>query len=210
MIPIFHANHAKIFFRVFRVVRGFTASLFQTRNRRLHFRKVNVGIARVGNVDDFSVEADEKAHALGHVFSGHPHAVNVRDLAIGIGEQGEVQFVFGDELQMAVGGIKTDADNLDVVRGEILKAVAETARFLRAAAGEILRIKIQQHDFFADEVGEFEILAVLVRAGDERRGVASFWNVSEKCGGGNEQRGEKQFDFHGDNVGNEVTSLKLF
>ncbi len=65
---------------------------------------------------------------------------------------------------MAVGGIKTDADNLDVVRGEILKAVAETARFLRAAAGEILRIKIQQHDFFAGEVGQIDVLAVLIRA----------------------------------------------
>jgi len=171
---------------------------------------VNVGIARVGDVDDFSVEADEKAHALGHVFSGHPHAVNVRDLAIGIGEQGEVQFVFGDELQMAVGGIKTDADDLDVVRGEILKAVAEAARFLGAAAGEILRIKIQQHDFLADEVRQFKILAVLIRAGDERRGVAGFGHLGENGCGRNEQCGEKQFDFHGDNVGDEVTSLKLF
>ena len=84
---------------------------------------------------------------------------------------------------MAVGGIKTDADNLDVVRGEIFKAVAETARFLGAAAGEILRIKIQQHDFFSDKVGEFEILAVLIFAFKRRRGVASLGHGGESCRG---------------------------
>ena len=153
--------------------------LLQINNRRFHFRKVNVGIAGVRNVDDFSIEADEKADALGHVLPSHMNAVSVRDLAIGVGEQGEVQFVFRDELQMAVGGIKTDADNLNVVRGEIFKAVTETACFLRAAAGEILWIKIQQHDFLADEIGELEILAILVRAADERGGVAGLGHLCE-------------------------------
>ena len=114
---------------------------------------MRVRIAGVGDVDDFSVEADEEAHATVNAFSGIPHLVGIGDFSVRVGDQGELQFILRDEFEMAVGGIKTDADNLDVVRGELLKAIAEAARFLRAAAGEILRIKIQQHDFFADEIG---------------------------------------------------------
>jgi hypothetical protein len=108
---------------------------------------MDVGIARVGDVDDFSIWADEKAHALVHAFALNPHTVKIRDFSVRVGEQREIQIVFGDELLVAVGGIKADADDLHVVLLQIAHAVTEAARFLRAAAGEIFRIKIEQDDF---------------------------------------------------------------
>jgi hypothetical protein len=55
-------------------------------------------------VDDFSVEADEEAHAPVNVFPGVPHAVGIGDFSVRVGDQGELQFILRDEFEMAVGG----------------------------------------------------------------------------------------------------------
>jgi hypothetical protein len=45
---------------------------------------MNVGARHVGRVRTHAVQADQEAHAFGHVTARHPHADGVRDLAIGI------------------------------------------------------------------------------------------------------------------------------
>ena len=50
-----------------------------------------------------------------HVQMVHPHAVKVHNLSVRIGQQGKIQFVFGDEFLVAFGGIETDANNFDII-----------------------------------------------------------------------------------------------
>ena len=54
---------------------------------------MRVGARRVGHVGDLAVQADQEAHAPRHVPVLHSHFVGVRDLPIGIRQQGEVQVV---------------------------------------------------------------------------------------------------------------------
>jgi len=51
------------------------------------------------------------------IFLPAAHAVGVGDFAIGVSQQTEIQFMFRDELPVAAGGIKADADEFDVVPG---------------------------------------------------------------------------------------------
>src|SRR5258708_31763475 len=88
-------------------------TLLQPSNRILHFVEMDFGIARVGDVDNFSVEADEKADAFGHFLAIHANTVNVRDPAIRVREQSEIQIILRNELFVAVGGIEADADDFD-------------------------------------------------------------------------------------------------
>ena len=138
---------------------------------------MNGGIARVGDMDDFAVQSDEETDAVRYFHVVHPHAVKVHNFSIGVGEQREIQLVFGDELLVAFGGIKTHANNLDVVLLQFTRAVAKTARFLGAAGRKILRVKIQQHDLFADQAGQCHRFAVLVLTGKRWRGVADFGHL---------------------------------
>ena len=135
-----------------------------------------VGITRVGHVNDFAVQADEEADPARHFPAHHPHVVKVNDFAVGIGQQAEIQFVVGDKLFVALGGIKTDSDDLDIVLLQAAQAVAETARFLRAARGVVFWVEIQQDDFFSNEALLFEGLPVLVLAGEQRCLVAGLGN----------------------------------
>jgi hypothetical protein len=75
---------------------------------------------------------------------------------------------------MACSRVETDADDLHLVLGEVAHAVTQSACFLRAAWGVVLRIKIEQHHLFADFVGEFPRLAVLVFPFDQRGRVPDF------------------------------------
>ena len=161
----------------------------QSRNRFLHLIKMRLRTHRVGDVDNFSVEADQEAHALGQGHHRNLYIVGGDDLAVGIGDEREVQLIFIGKFFVAVHCVVADADDFDIVRLQIAHAVAEAARFFRAAAGEILRIKIQQHDFLADVIGEVERLAVLILTGERRRGVADFGHCGKYGGGGKEQRG---------------------
>src|ERR1035441_9239440 len=52
-----------------------------------------VGAGRVGHVRDLAVQADQEAHAPRHVAVCHHHSVGVRDLPVGIRQQGEVQVI---------------------------------------------------------------------------------------------------------------------
>src|SRR5450432_1583122 len=47
----------------------------QSVNRLFHFVKMRLRIHRVGDVDDFSVEADEKTHTLGHAHDRHFYVI---------------------------------------------------------------------------------------------------------------------------------------
>ena len=76
-----------------------------------HLAQVRVGAGRVSHMHDLAVQADQEVDAPSDVPARHPHPVGVRDLAIGIRQQGEVQIVFGNELQMAVSRIEAHADD---------------------------------------------------------------------------------------------------
>jgi len=138
-----------------------------------------LGTHRVGDVDDFSVEADEETNALGHAHEGHFDIIQGNDFAVGIGNEREVEIVFFDKLFVAFGTIVTHSHDGDVIGLQVPHAVAEAAGFLGAAAGEIFGIEIEQNDFLADEVAEVKCLAVLVYAGEQRRGIADFWHVGK-------------------------------
>ena len=56
-----------------------------------HLAQVRVGAWHVGHVGDLAVQADQESHASRHVLVRHLHSVGVRDLAIGIRQQGEIQ-----------------------------------------------------------------------------------------------------------------------
>jgi len=89
--------------------------LFQTGDGVLHLVEMEVGIARVGHVNDFAIQADEEADPARHFPAHHLHTVSVSNFAVGIGQQAEIQLVISNELFVAFGGIETDADDLDVV-----------------------------------------------------------------------------------------------
>lgn len=112
----------------------------------------------ISDVNNLALEADEETGSIGDFQPEHLDAVGVNNLSVGIGEQCEVQIVFLNEFFMSLGGIKTDADNFDVVRFQFAHAVAEITRLLCAAAGEILRIEIQQHDFLPMRSANFTVL----------------------------------------------------
>ncbi len=137
-------------------------------------------------MNDFAVQADEEADPARHFSAHHLHAVSVNNFAVGISQQAEIQIVISDELFVALGGIETDSDDLDIVLLQANQAVTETARFLRAARGVVFRVKIEQDDFFADEAVQLKRLAVLILAGEQRRLVAGFGNGGKSCRGGKE------------------------
>src|SRR5579862_5524259 len=100
---------------------------------RLHLFKMNIGIARVGNVRDFTIQSDEETDPVRHVQVIQPHAVKVHNFPVRIGDQGKVEFVFGNEFLVGVGGIETDAHDLDVVFLQFTHAVAKATSLLCAA-----------------------------------------------------------------------------
>ena len=97
-----------------------------------------VGITRVGHVNDFAVQADEEADPARHFSAHHPHIVKVNDFAVGIGQQAEIQMAIRDELFVAPGGIKTDADDGHVVRLQIAHAVAASPEGPYEVIGTVL------------------------------------------------------------------------
>src|ERR1039458_7746833 len=61
--------------------------------RFFHLAQMRVGARGVGHVRDLAVQADQEAHAPRHVAVRHLHSVGVRDLPVGVRQQGEVQVV---------------------------------------------------------------------------------------------------------------------
>ena len=102
-----------------------------------HLAQVRVGARPVGHVRELAVQADQEAHASRHVLVRHLHSVGVRDLAIGIRQQGEIQVELGDELLMARRRIEAHADDLDLILFQARHPVAKTAGFLRASGGVV-------------------------------------------------------------------------
>lgn len=152
-----------------------------------------IGGGHVGDVGDLAVEADEEARAARHVLAGlatHPEGVG--DLAVRVGEQREVQAVPGDELLVALGGIKAHADHLDLLLLQVAHAVAQTARLLGAAGRLVLGIEVEQHDLLANVVGELPCLAVLILAFDARRGLTGLRSLGGISGDGGEGEGEQE------------------
>ena len=111
----------------------------------IHLAQVRVGARGVGHVRDLAIQADQEAHAPGHVAVRHLHPVGVRDLAIGIGQQGEVQLVFGNELLVARRRIEAHADHFYLVLLQVRHPVPEAAGFLRASGGVVFGVEIEQH-----------------------------------------------------------------
>src|SRR5581483_147939 len=156
-----------------------TSSLFlrQFADGVFHFGKMDVRVWIIRYVLDGSVGADEETDAAGHVFSGlPPGTVGIRDSAVRVHEQGEVEIVLRDETLVALGGIKAHANDLDVVFLQVAHSITQSAGLLGATLGVILGIKIEQHRLFPDFIGEFPGFAVLVLALDERGFVAHGWN----------------------------------
>src|SRR5438128_8740889 len=74
-----------------------------------------------------------------------PDAVRVRDLALVVAQQREVEMVLVAELSMARGVIPADAEDDRSLRRHAGEIVSEAARFLRAPRRVVLRIEIQDY-----------------------------------------------------------------
>jgi hypothetical protein len=122
----------------------------QSGDGRLHLVEVLLLVHGVGDLDDFTVEADEEADAPGHAQHRHLCGVGGADLAVGIGDEREAQLVCVGKFLMARRLTMAHADDGHghVVRLQIPEPVAEPACFARAAAGEILWVKVKQHAYF--------------------------------------------------------------
>jgi hypothetical protein len=142
------------------------------RDRALHFTQVNGGVRGIGDVDDPAIGRDQKADAAVHVFMIHADTVEIGDFALSINEEGEVQIVFEDETLMAVGVVKTDANDLDIALFEIGHSIAEAASFGGAAFGIVLWIEIKEDGLLPDKGFEFPFDAVLIVACEDGRFVA--------------------------------------
>src|ERR1041385_1224514 len=75
---------------------------------------------------------------------------------------------------MTLRRVEAHANYLNIVFLEISNAIAKPACFFRATGRIIFRIEIEQHNFFADVIGKFPGLAILVLSLNERRFVSNF------------------------------------
>lgn len=82
---------------------------------------------------------------------------------------------------MAVDGVKTHADNLDVFLTEIAHVVAQTARLLGTTAREVFGIEIQQNNLIANTGGEFPFRTSIIITDQQQCLVARFRHTSS-CG----------------------------
>ena len=110
---------------------------------------------------DDAIGANEKrrandAHLLVaiHVFFA-PRAEFFGDLVIGIGEKREVQLVFSFELDVAGDIVGTNAKDFRAELFQLLRAVAESAGFARAAGRIVGGIEVQD-DGAAFQIGELD------------------------------------------------------
>src|SRR5260221_2887169 len=139
-----------------------------------HLLRVPVHLDVVPALLHLPVRADEVRRARdAHVLLAVvrlllPDAVLVRDLVLGIGEEGEVEVVLLRELRLARLVQDADAEDGRLARLETRQVVAERAGLLGAAGGVVLRIEVQDHGpagVFRELVG----LSALVLQGEGGR-----------------------------------------
>src|SRR6478736_7639139 len=116
-------------------------------------------------VADHTLGVDHVGDPTGEQTEGLAHAPELANGTVGVGEQREREVVLLGELQVGVDGVRADPDDLRAGLGEVLEAVAEGARFLRAAGRVVLRVEVHD-DPPALLVGEGDGRAMLVRKGE--------------------------------------------
>ena len=98
-----------------------------------------------------------------------PCAIRLHHAPLGVGQQGERQVEFGDELVVGIDAVSAYAQQPQCWLSYTgSNSVAEPARFFGSARGIILRIK-PQNDVLAGIIGERMFLAVAARQSKRRR-----------------------------------------
>ena len=97
-----------------------------------------------------------------------PHAVLLRDLVVGVGQQRKGDVVFRGELRLARFVEDADAEDDRLARLETRQVVAKVAGFLRAAGRIVFGVEIQ-HDRLAGLISE-------------RRWLSPCWSLRVKAG----------------------------
>ena len=98
-------------------------------------------------------------------------AERLRDAAVRVGQEREVQPVVGDELLVRVGAVVADADHLAARRGDLARVVAEAARLLGARRRVVLRVEVEDERLSAAEIREADALPVGGGSHEVRRAV---------------------------------------
>lgn len=117
---------------------------------------------------------DDEGGAFGaHVFFAvegffDPDAVEIDDVVVFVGDEGEGELVFLDELGVALDGIWADAEEEGFL-GDLGPGVAEVAGLGGAAGGVVFGVEVED-DFLAAEVAEGEGGAGCVTAADDGGG----------------------------------------
>src|SRR5262249_9808086 len=93
-------------------------------------------------------------------------------LALRVGQEGELQVVGLLELAVRLGGVGADAHHLHALGLDLLEVVAEAASLGGAAAGEVRRVEVKHDDLLADVLARLPGLALVIDA-LERRGLVA-------------------------------------
>jgi len=126
------------------------------------------------DVPDHALCIDQKrgtdhAHVLPSVHRFlPPDPIGLQDLLVGIGQQGERQFVFGDEFLMTGFVIRTDPNNSPAFFDEFLMVIPQITGLHCAGRCHILRIEIQ-YQFLSLEGAQPNGFPVLISGRKSRR-----------------------------------------
>jgi hypothetical protein len=132
-----------------------------------YFISVLINIHLIKNFRDLSILVDQKslpgdAHVL---FSIHalltPNAVSLNHFVVGVGNQIELESVFGTKLLVCFLVVDGNAKELDILLLEFVVRITERTCFFRSARCVVFRIK-EKYDTLAFEIGELYRIAVLV------------------------------------------------
>ncbi len=111
------------------------------------FGHVHLGI----NLSNIPLLINDERYSLGEA-AWRQDSVRLGRLLVGVGEEGEIQFLFIGELLLIGEFVGADADDNGVELSKLLSEVAVTAGVFRSAAGQGLGEEVEDHVLLALEV----------------------------------------------------------
>ena len=147
----------------------------QSTARRIGAGDVDSRIA-LFDVRDLSLHIDHEGGPVGHAVLGNQDAVQRRDFAIVIAQQGEFRSQFFGPMSQCGSRIGADCQHLAVFGSEVRDTSLVRREFLGSATGERGRKECQDDVLLTAEIGKLDchtVAGTVGADGEIRRGIAN-------------------------------------
>src|SRR3954454_22734600 len=146
------------------------------RDLRKHLRDLALGVDQEGRA------ADAEVGLAVHLLLA-PDAIEVGDLVVLVGEEGEVEAVLVGEVSLCLDRVRRDTDDSRAGAGVVVAVVAHAARLGRTTRRVRLREEVED-DWLPTQRAQGDLVAALIRRGEavslltDRAGGKGSWTMA--------------------------------